>query len=447
MRWLADFLQHEFPFYRYNANALSRPPLLADFDEDKQTMNRYPMVFAPRSWRPALNPWAVSVLRPLRKRRIEREVKLHTIDVHGIEYLRAALNQGQQIMIAPNHPSHADPFAIYEACEQANTLCHIMAAWHVFAKHSAIMRKCLQWHGCFSIDRESNDLTAFRDAVAVLRTRPEPLVIFPEGDIYHCNDRVTPFREGAAAIAIAAARRSERMAVVIPTAIRYRYVDDPTPHIEHTLGLMEQRILWRPRPGLPIVERIRAIGDAVLGLKELEFYGHSLHGPMPERIRRLTEFILSKLEEGHQLEPLDSVPRRVKQLRQTVLTKLHDQRTALESRTELRRHLDEAFLVLQLFSYPGDYLDIDSPPIERIAETIDKMEEDVLQIKTASIRCRRSAIIEFGEALEVPTTKSRDATSRLTEAIESRVLELIMKGGCNAAPRAACNPTSMLSGP
>ncbi len=255
-----------------------------------------------------------------------------------------------------------------------------------------------------------------------------------------------PIREGAAAIAIAAARRSERRAVVIPTAIRYRYVDDPTPHIEQTLGLLEQRILWRPRPGLPIVERIRAIGEAVLGLKEVEFYGHSLHGPMPDRIQRLIEFILSKLEAAHQLEPLESVPRRVKQLRQTVLTKLHDQCTPPDSRTELQRHLDEAFVGLQLFSYPGDYLDIDSPPIERIAETIDKMEEDVLQTKTASIRCRRSATIEFGEALEVTTTKSRDSTSRLTEAIESRVLELIMKGGGNAAPQAARNQTSKVSG-
>jgi 1-acyl-sn-glycerol-3-phosphate acyltransferase len=406
-------------------------------------MNRYPMVFAPRSWSPALNPWAVGCLRPLRKRQIEREVKLHRIDVQGIEHLRTALDHGQQVMIAPNHPSHADPFAIYEACEQANTLCHIMAAWHVFAKNSALMRMCLQWHGCFSIDRESNDLTAFRDAVTVLRNRPEPLVIFPEGDIYHCNDRVTPFREGAAAIAIAAARRSERRAVVIPTAIRYRCVDDPTPHIEQTLSLLEQRILWRPRPGLPIVERIRAIGEAVLGLKELEFYGRSLHGPLPERIQRLTEFILSKLEAAHQLEPLESVPRRVKQLRQTVLTKLHDQRTPPESRIELRRHLDEAFVVLQLFSYPGDYLDMDSPPIERIAETIDKLEEDVLQTKTASIRCRRSATIEFGEALEVPTTKSRDATSRLTEAIESSVRELIMKSGHHAGSQTPPDQSSM----
>jgi hypothetical protein len=81
--------------------------------------------------------------------------------------------------------------------------------------------------------------------------------------------------------------------------------------------------------------------------------------------------------------------------------------------------------------------------MERIAETIDKMEEDVLQTKTASIRCRRSATIEFGAALEVPTIKSRDATSRLTEAIESCVRELIIKSGCNAESQAAPDQSSI----
>jgi hypothetical protein len=57
-------------------------------------MNRYPMEFAPRRWKPALNPWAVGLLRPLRKRQIRREVKLHRIDVQGIEHLRTALDQG-----------------------------------------------------------------------------------------------------------------------------------------------------------------------------------------------------------------------------------------------------------------------------------------------------------------------------------------------------------------
>ncbi|MFO1062811.1 MAG: 1-acyl-sn-glycerol-3-phosphate acyltransferase [Pirellulales bacterium] len=388
-------------------------------------MNRYPMVFAPCSWSPQLSPRIVSWLKPLRRRRLRNESQLHEVEALGTGHLAEAMRTGKRVLITPNHPSHADPWAIYEACDQVQTTCHIMAAWHVFAKQSWIMRKCLQWHGCFSIDREANDLTAFRDAVAVLRERTEPLVIFPEGDIYHCNDRVTPFREGAAAIAIAAARRLEKEVVILPTAIRYRYLSDPMPHLLETLTRIEQRLLWRPRHNTHVVDRIRAIGEAVLSLKEQEFYGRSSHGSLPERIASLTEFLLNKLEKHYGLEPQDTVPKRVKQLRQTILTRHHDQRTPVEQIGMMREHLDEAFLVLQLFSYPGDYLEGTEPSIERIAETVDKLEEDVLQIKTATVRSSRRAVVHFGEPIAVPTSKSRDVTASLIQCVEARVRELI----------------------
>lgn len=390
-------------------------------------MNRYPMVFAPRNWSPALNRRAIQLLTPIRKWKMRHQVKLNRFEIRGEAGLQNALKAGKQILIAANHPSHADPFAMYEACARVGTCCHIMAAWHVFAKHSRIMQKCLQWHGCFSVDREANDLTAFRDAVTVLRERKEPLVIFPEGDIYHCNDRLTPFREGAAAIAIAAARRSDRETVIIPAAIRYWYADDPTPHIEQTLEKLEKRILWRPRTEMPIVERIVTIGDAVLGLRELESFGRSYHGPLNERILRLTEFTLSRLEQHYDLRPQDSTPKRVKQIRLAILTRLHDQRTPDERRSELRRHLDDVFMALQLFSYSGDYLDAGTATLERIAETIDKLEEDVLQVKTASVNCRRDVMVQFGQPLPVPMIKSRDVTCDLTHSMESRIRELLIQ--------------------
>jgi 1-acyl-sn-glycerol-3-phosphate acyltransferase len=392
-------------------------------------MNRYPMVFAPRSWSPNLRPWCVKLLRPFRKREIRNKVRLASIEVRGGEHVAAALRAGQRLMLTPNHPSHADPYAIYEACEQVGTTCHIMAAWHVFAKYSPLMQKFLQWHGCFSVDREANDLTAFKDAVSVLRERIEPLVIFPEGDIYHSNDRVTPFREGAAAIAIGAARRSEQAVVIVPTALRYRYVDDPTPYLERTVAALEERILWRPRHGQPLVPRIQAIGEAVLGLKELEFYGHSGHGPLPSRITALAEFILGRLESRYSLTAAETVPKRVKQIRQTILTRFHDQQTPQDLLPQLRKHLDEAFLVLQLFSYPGNYLKEDEAVVERIAETVDKLEEDVLQVPTASIRCARRVLVEFGQPIPVPTSKSRDAAASLIQAAENAVRQLLLQNG------------------
>ena len=40
------------------------------------------------------------------------------------------------------------------------------------------------------------------------------------------------------------------------------------------------------------------------------------------------------------------------------------------------------YLVIVPINYPGDYLRTANPSIERIAETVDKMEEDVLQRHT-----------------------------------------------------------------
>lgn len=65
----------------------------------------------------------------------------------------------------------------------------------------------LQQHGCFSVDREGTDMPAFRHAVAILKEKINPLVIFPEGEVYHINERVTPFREGPAAIVLTPSKK------------------------------------------------------------------------------------------------------------------------------------------------------------------------------------------------------------------------------------------------
>lgn len=384
-------------------------------------MNKYPMVFAQQHWSPCLRPGLVRLLRPLRRRRYHRGEQLNSVQVSGLQPVQSALAAGQRLLIAPNHPSHSDPFAIYEACQNAGTACHIMAAWHVFWKNSAVMRQLLRWHGCFSIDREANDLAAFRDAVNVLCQRPEPLVIFPEGDIYHCNDRLTPFREGAFAIALAAAKRASQPVKIVPAAIRYRCATDPMPAIREIVSQAEQRLLWRPQREKPIVERIRNIGYAVISLKEQEYFGGCRQGLLSQRIAVLAEFILNRLEAEYSLSAVDNLPKRVKNLRHEILTRMQDPSLDRQRAERLQRHLDEVFLALQLFSYPGDYLDGSDVSLERIAETVDKMEEDVLQVRTASIRCRRDVHVHFGEPIPVPTTKSRELTHQLTLQVEEAV--------------------------
>lgn len=364
-------------------------------------------------------------MRPIRRWRYRNVAQLNPIQVSGGEHLQQALQSGKRVLLAANHPSHADPFAVYAACERLGTPCHIMAAWHVFAKSSRMMQRWLQWHGCFSIDREAADLTAFREAVEILKSRREPLLIFPEGDIYHCNDRLTPFREGAFAIALAAAKRAAQDIVVVPTALRYTCASDPTEAIAEVLSQIETRLLWRPQTEHSMVDRIRNIGRAVLGLKEQEFYGYSLRGPLPERIVRLAEFILDRLETQHGLTRDETIPKRVKKIRQKILSDLQSSQVEKATARSLKLQLDEVFLALQLFSYPGDYLDREPVTIERIAETVDKFEEDVLQVKTATLRCRRNASVCFGLPVPVMPTRAKDAPSNLTREVESRVRTML----------------------
>ena len=163
----------------------------------------------------------------------------------------------------------------------------------------------------------------------------------------------------------------------------------------------------------------------MIGLKELEYLGSSRTGELSSRLRNLGEEILLKLESQHGPSREESHPVRVKELRRTILTKVNDSKTIQYDQKRLSHDLDDLFVVTQLFSYPGDYLRTQNPSIERIAETVDKLEEDVLQRHTASIRGRREAIVRFGAPIAVPATKSRTVVADLTATAQQHVQQLI----------------------
>ncbi|TWU60058.1 Acyltransferase [Rubripirellula tenax] len=389
-------------------------------------MNRYRMRFAPQVWTPSLSPTLVNWLRTLRHRQCDREVKISSIDIIGDSHVRGHLDAGHGVMIMPNHSSHADPYVIYAAADRIGTALYLMATWHVFHDKSRLVQWLLRKHGCFSVDREANDIGAFKMATSLLQEKPEPLVIFPEGEIYHCSDRVTPFREGAAAIAVAAARKSDRPIVCVPCAISYSYVDDPTPALLSTMGELEESIFWRRQTERPLEERIYRFAEALLAVKELEYFGETKSGRLPERIRGLGDFILDGVEARHELsQGTKSIPERVKAARKVIIEKRTADDATDTVKSTLDNDLEDLFLVVQSFSYPGDYV-VDKPSIGRMAETIDKFEEDVLMKFTATIKARRSVKVEFGEAVEVVGDKKiKGQTTTITAEIEKRVQEML----------------------
>ncbi|MFH1267831.1 MAG: 1-acyl-sn-glycerol-3-phosphate acyltransferase [Planctomycetota bacterium] len=389
-------------------------------------MNRQPFEKPPRWWSPMLSPGWVRFWRPVRMRKQLKKQRLLEVEVRGLEHVREAVAAGHGVLITPNHASHADCYAFYTAADRLGYPFYVMIAWQNFVRDGRLKQLALRQHGGFSVDREGTDMRAFRQAVEILQSRPNPLTIFPEGDVYHVNDRITPFREGPAAMAIMAARKGSRPIVCIPCGIKYRYVEDPTPELLRLMADLERAIFWRPRPDLALDHRIYHFAEGVLALKEIEFLGHTSSGPVPKRVSELAEFILGQIGARYGQDPSGvSVPERVKSLRRHAIEQLEQLPEGDPRRTEYEDDLADLFMVVQAFSYPGDYVR-QRPSVERMAETLDKFEEDVLGVKTATIRGARAATVTFGDPIPVdPARGKKTAAQTLTRTLEERVQGLL----------------------
>jgi len=349
---------------------------------------------------------------------------LSEVEVRGLEHVQQAMADGYGVLITPNHPSHADPFVLVEASEQLGTPFYFMTAWQVFAMTHRLGRRVLRQHGAFSINREGHDLPAFRAAVDILQAKPHPLVVFPEGEVFHLNDRVMPFRRGAATMALRAAHRSGRPVACIPCGMKFQFVDDPTPSLLAVIDRIERQFGRTPLTHWPVARRLQAIASEILSKIEREHFGEQRKGPLRIRQSELLNGLLERLEGRHGCVPVGTVPERVKQVRRRVIASLETSNDS-EANVRLRADLDDVFLVMQLYSYPADYL-TGQPSVERLAETLDKMEEDLLGVRTARRRGVRRAIVSFGEPIMVgPFDSAPGAARPLTDVLQNRVQNLV----------------------
>ena len=389
-------------------------------------MDEQPYQTPPRWWSPMLSPVWFRFWGWMRTRIRVRYHHLLDIEIQGLENLKQCIAAGQGILITPNHSCHADPTVVYQVADELRLPFYFMAAWQIFQNASRMRLLVLRHHGCFSVDREGTDIRAFRQALEILQNKPYPLVIFPEGAIYHINKRITPFRDGPAAIALTAAKHTGRPVVCVPCGIRYQYIDTPMEELLELMDRLEEQILWRPKRNLILRKRIYQFAEAILGLKEKEYLGETQLGTLPERIQALTEFILQGLENRYGIQERDSIlPERVKACRRHAIQRMENTALSEGERDLAKIDLDDLFVVIQLFSYPGTYVSA-RPAIEDMAEMLDKFEEDVLRRSTAGIRGTRRAVIAIGKPIPVESGKGGKARIHaLTEQLEIAVQTLI----------------------
>ena len=374
-----------------------------------------------------MTPWWFRLTAPLRSKAL-REQKINRVNVQGLEHLKQSVANNHGVMLTPNHSFHWDSYCLISAADELRMPFYIMTAWQVFAMSKWFARHSMQRCGCFSVDREGTDVQSLKTAVDVLQNKKHPLLIFPEGDVYHMNDRVTAFRDGAAAIALLAARKSTRPISIIPVAIKRWYSQDPTPSLLQTIERLEKRLYWRPQSELSLLERVLHVAGGLLSLKELEHLRVTHTGSLRTRVERLSSSLLGTCENRYGLEAKHSlIPERVKEVRRAIIQAR--EREAAAASEEQKKHwtadMDSMFLVTQLYSYPGNYLE-ENPSVERIAETLDKLEEDALEASYPTVHAEREVLVRFDLPIELPTGKEkRMAPAELTDRLEKRVQSML----------------------
>jgi hypothetical protein len=149
------------------------------------------------------------------------------------------------------------------------------------------------------------------------------------------------------------------------------------------------------------------VGLALLGLKEMEYFGTVRDGLLAERLDGLINRLLCPLEEEWLGAPGSgaAVPR-VKALRIKILPDLIEGKLDEAERDRRWRQLADLYLAQQVSCYPPDYLNA-YPSVDRLLETIERFEDNLTD--TVTVHGSMRVVIDVGEAIEVSPVRQRSA--------------------------------------
>lgn len=366
--------------------------------------------------------------------------RLQEIELAGeIDKVQSLYEKGKRLLFVANHPSHSDPQLMFEVQRRLGVPSAFMAAYDIFLRGS-IQAWVMQKTGAFSIDREGNDRKAMAEAINILKSGGLALTIFPEGNVYLMNDRVTPLLDGTSFIAVKAhqALKGNGEVVVIPLSFKFSQMDDIRPQIWERLEQLAKDCGYEGEldQGAP-QKAVLAVGGYMLShflgektaIKEADI-DFTVTSPveMQDQLFDLSRRLVADLESELEMETDEEVfiVDRVRKVR----SRIHQLRLSTESNDEETRDdlaplADRAILVFRLLAYVLPYLN-EHPTLDRYAETVERLCEDFYS-KSFKPLGPRKALVRIGEPIEVGSVlaqvggKSRDAVPELTAAMEKRI--------------------------
>lgn len=361
-----------------------------------------------------------------------RNHRVGEIVVEGGEGIARALREeGARLVFLPNHSTHSDPQVMTEVCRRLGMRPSFMAAYDVFAR-SRLRGWLMQRLGAFSVDREGGDRRAMKFACDLLAGGRHPLVLFPEGNVYLCNDRVTPFAEGAAYIALRAQKAvgGDGPVYAVPVSLKLTFVEDVREVVRGELGGLARRFGSALDGQADILEELKRISMAGLArhLRQRGYIAPESTLSADAQIRQAVEQLVVGLERKMELGPRkgDDLRGRVRRIRACVHAVRTDRDREADHRVAVH-WADEAMLALRMLGYLGGYT-AENPSLDRVAETVARLREDVTAELARPIGMRRALVrigcpIDLREHLAGFQARARGAIAELTGQCEAAVQE------------------------
>ena len=351
------------------------------------------------------------------------------IELHGTEAFQKVRENNARLVLLPNHSTHSDPQVMSEVCRRLSIRPSFMAAYDVFAR-GRIQSWLMQRTGAFSVDRDGSDRKSMKCATDVVTEGSYPLILFPEGNVYLCNDQVTPFAEGASYIALRAQKTlgTDAPVFVVPVSMKYTYLEDIRGQLRQSMDDLASHFGTQLDPGTDFCEELKRVSTTALS-RFLTQRGHlppEDTASVDDQVAHAAEQLLASLEAKMNLQPAGESDHtsRIRRIRATV----HAVRTDPEREIDHRaasHWADEAILALRVLGYRGGYM-ARHPTLDRVAETVARLREDV-HSRLFPPDGERRCIVKFGtpldlrERLEPFEAKARRAISDLTHDCEAAV--------------------------
>jgi 1-acyl-sn-glycerol-3-phosphate acyltransferase len=345
--------------------------------------------------------------------------------------VREAKEKGERLMFVMNHPTHSDPQVVTEVHRMLGVGSSFMAAYDVFLR-SRLTAWAMQHMGHFSIDREGSDRKAMSTAIQVLKDGERALNIFPEGNVFLMNDRVSPFLDGAAFIALKAQAALDGVPVkIVPMSMKFTHLTKPREAVTRRMLELGERSRYQFPKGSTQepVSAVMGLGRHILAgyLKhhgcdeDLVYGGVPLYDALGQFAQRLMTGLEDALEIAEAAEAglLDRIVK--------IRSRLHQLRTDRTAAPDpaLDGLADRAILALRIHGYLTPYLTA-HPTIDRYDETVERIAEDFHSKAMPRTGPRRVMVrvhqpVEVVNFISVAGGNTREAISRITREMQQSI--------------------------